>query len=148
MGINKILNLAEKLINVGTFSVPKGGVKMLCIGIRKKEILIGENKYINSKQIYYNYPNFCNIHAELDFFYKAKKNNFLADDILIIGKRAKPLKTTKPCIYCATILSELKFKRIHFFENKKFISLTRKEFIESLQLSLGFKEYQPTLDKE
>lgn len=115
---------------------------MLCVGIRKKEILIGENKYIYSKQIYYNYPNFCNIHAELDFFHKAKKNDFFADDILIVGKRTKPLKTTKPCIYCATVLSELKFKRIHFFENKMLVTMTRKDFIGSLNFSLEFKEYQ------
>lgn len=142
MGINKILNLTEKLINGSTFPVPKGKVKMLCVGIRKKEILIGENKYIYSKQIYYNYPKFCNIHAELDFFYKAKKNNFFADDILIIGKRTKPLKTTKPCIYCATVLSGLKFKRIHFFENSALVSMSRKDFIESVNFSFEFKEYQ------
>mgnify|MGYP001627409349 CR=1 FL=1 len=142
MSINKLLNITEKLIEERTSTVPKGRVKMLCVGIRKKEILIGENKYIYSKQIYYNYPKFCNIHAELDFFYKAKKNNFFADDILIIGKRTKPLKTTKPCIYCATVLSELKFKRIHFFENSALVSMSRKDFIESVNFSFEFKEYQ------
>ena len=141
MGISKLLNITEKLIEERMSMALKGKVKMLCVGIRKKEILIGENKYISSKQIYYNYPKFCSIHAELDFFYKAKKNNFFADDILIVGKRTSFLKTTKPCIYCATVLSELKFKRIHFFEHGVLVSMSRKDFIKSVNFSFEFKVY-------
>jgi len=77
MGISKLLKITEKLIEERTSIALKGKVKMLCVGIRKKEILIGENKYISSKQIYYNYPKFCSIHAELDFFIKLKRIIFL-----------------------------------------------------------------------
>lgn len=111
----------------------KGKVKMYCVGINKKEIIYGENKYIVSRQKKYNYPYFASYHAELDFFYKAKKKNFFAEDIFIFGYRTNLLKTTKPCIYCATLLSTLEFKRIHFFEDNKLISLNKKQFILLLE---------------
>lgn len=113
---------------------------MYCVGISKKEILIGENKYIVSKQVKYNYPHFSALHAELDFFHKAKKEHFYPSDIFVFGYRKSLLKNTKPCLYCASILNELDFKRIHFFKEGKIITLTKEEFERALEEEV-FKDY-------
>ncbi len=124
-----ILSLSKEALENGEAS-QNGKVEMFCVGISKKETLIGKNKYIVSKQVKYNYPKFSALHAELDYFHKAKKLNFEADDIVVFGVRKTLLKNTKPCIYCASLLAEVSFKRIHFFEDGKLISLTKKDFLK------------------
>lgn len=109
-----------------------GKITMYCIGINKKEIIVGHNKYITSVQVKHNYPEFLSLHAELDFYYKAKKKKFIPSDIYIVGYRKAELKNTKPCIYCATVLKELRFKRIHFYENGELLSLTYTQFTKEV----------------
>lgn len=66
MRTERLIRLMNILLEKET-NIPKGKVKMYCVGVNKKEILIGENKYIVSKQVKYDYPNFSALHAELDF---------------------------------------------------------------------------------
>lgn len=139
MKVGRLLRLMNILLERET-NIPKGKVKMYCVGISKKEILIGENKYIVSKQVKYNYPHFSALHAELDFFHKAKKEHFYPSDIFVFGYRKSLLKNTKPCLYCASILNELDFKRIHFFKEGKIITLTKEEFKRALEEEV-FKDY-------
>jgi len=113
-----------------------GKVTMYCIGINKKEIVTGTNKYIVSRQTKHKYPKFASVHAELDFYYRAKKKGFEPSDIYIVGYRTNQLKTTKPCIYCAALLLELRFKRIHFYEDGVMKTLTRSQLQKELNNGL------------
>ena len=97
MRVERLLRLMNILLERET-NTPKGKVQMYCVGISKKEILIGENKYIVSKQVKYDYPNFAALHAELDFFHKAKKERFYPSDIFVFGYRKSLLKNTRPCL--------------------------------------------------
>ncbi|ABJ91530.1 hypothetical protein YS40_136 [Thermus phage phiYS40] len=139
MKIERLLRLMNILLERDA-NIPKGKVKMYCVGVNRKEILIGENKYIISKQVKYDYPHFSALHAELDFFHKARKENFYPSDIFVFGYRKNLLKNTRPCLYCASILNELDFKRIHFFEEGKIITLTKEEFERALDEEV-FKDY-------
>lgn len=138
--LERLLRLMKILLQRDA-DVPKNKVKMYCVGISKKEILIGENKYIVSKQVKYNYPHFSAMHAELDFFLKAKKENFVPEDIFVFGYRKHLLNNTRPCIYCANILNEIDFKRIHFFEEGELVTMTKKQFEEVLDEDI-FKNYR------
>jgi len=124
-------------------NLEKGKVKMFCIGSSKKQFLIGRNRYIKSKQFHFNYPHFASYHAEFDFYLKAKKKELSFDDIFVFGFRTSVLENTRPCIYCARLLLEIDFKRIHFFENGKVISMKKNAFVkEVLENPEKFKDFK------
>ncbi|AYJ73952.1 hypothetical protein phiLo_100 [Thermus phage phiLo] len=138
--LSRILRLLSAS-SEGEEKVPKGKVRMFCVGINKKEVVIGKNKYSSGPQHRLGYPPFSSLHAELDFYYRCKRTGFVPKEIFIFGFRKKFLRSTAPCIYCGTVLLNLDFRRIHFFVEGKLTSMSKEEFRGLVEEGL-LKSYQ------
>lgn len=114
---------------------------MFCVGVNRKEVVIGENKFVLGRQRRHGYPDFSSIHAELDFYYKAKRRSFVPQEVFVFGFRGGILKNSMPCAYCSALLLELGFKRISFFLDGEIVSMTREDFERLVEAGLP-KSYE------
>ena len=119
---------------------PDKRVNMIALAKIGKTYIIGRNNYLSKPKEKFGYPSISGIHAELDLYRKIVNMGFekeKIDFIFVFGRRGEYLRNTKPCVYCANIFRNLKFKQIVYFQNGNLVKKSKKEFFETEV----FKEY-------
>lgn len=93
---------------------------------------VGRNSlYRNASTLADHYPDICGVHAELDLWRMCGRM-MRGGTLYVAGRKAKNgsiMGTTKPCEYCAALLSQTRLNFVVFLDQGEFVKCKPKDLV-------------------